>query len=101
TAESFGHNIAAHLSQLVPGAQLLNHGAYDAGRRTDGAYQIVYKIADTVDQSELQLFNVVVVSAAAGRRRAYTITFGADADAFHQVARLARYMVDSFTLHDA
>jgi hypothetical protein len=100
TAEAFGRNVAAQLPQLVPGASLTSHGPYDPARRLDGAYQIVYKIADPLDASELQLFNVVVVSQGGGRRRAYTITFGADADAFADALRLARHMVDSFQFDD-
>jgi hypothetical protein len=100
TAATFGRGVVEQLTSMVPGSELVNHGLYDPGRRTDGAYHIVYTVADPLDPaaSRLQVLNVIVVSAHGGRRRAYTVTFGVDADAWNDALRLATHMIDSFVI---
>ena len=115
TSESFGRAVAAQLPALVPGSQLLAHGPYlparplplppaaaEGGGRAAPCepYQLVYRLVDPLDGTVLQLLNVVFVSVHGGRRRAYTVTFGADADAYADALRLARHMVDSFKFED-
>ena len=101
TAESFGRNVARQLPSLVPGAVLVTHGLYNPTVRSDRAYEIIYRIADAVDGSELELLNVVIVAAHGGRRRAYTLTFGADSQAFEGAQRLAARIIDSFRFDEA
>jgi hypothetical protein len=103
TAQSFGQHIAAELPQLVPGSHLVSHGLFEPDRRKDGAYELVYRVRDddligAGGGSELQLLNVVVLSTHGAARRAYTLTFAADADAFGEVQKLARHMINSFTV---
>jgi hypothetical protein len=98
TAEKFARGVVDQLSSLVSGSELVSHGPHQPGRRSDGAYEIVYTVTDPVDGSKLQLLNVVVVSSHAGQRRAYTITFGCDSEAFHAALPLARHMIDSFSM---
>lgn len=100
TAATFGQGVVEQLASIVPGSELVNHGLYNPGRRSDGAYHIVYTVADPLDpgSSRLQVLNVIVVSAHGGRRRAYTVTFGVDADAWNDALRLATHLVDSFAI---
>jgi len=100
TAVTFGRSVVEQLTSMVPGSELVNHGLYNPSRRTDGAYHIVYTVADPLDPaaSRLQVLNVIVVSAHGGRRRAYTVTFGVDADAWNDALPLATHMIDSFVI---